>query len=89
METIKEAKAAIPKDYSISELRVWYKPRTWFRRELVPKESETRGQLSDISRAQIVVLNLGDRVRKGTVTPDEYYSEMMRGRRLCGNAHYR
>ncbi|MDI6721279.1 MAG: hypothetical protein QMD85_02725 [Candidatus Aenigmarchaeota archaeon] len=80
------------KELTPRELRVWYKPSTWFRKELIrrPREEFERSpQLElELSELKLNSMFLSADYQRGRISETEYQKNMARIRREMGNIVY-
>jgi hypothetical protein len=79
-------------DFTPEELRVWYDPRTWFRRKLVLRTAEEmtpqlRGIIDEVILLEMP--NIERLFREGKLAQEKYDSKAAYLRKKLGNALYR
>ena len=79
-------------DFTPEELRVWYDPRTWFRRELVLRTAEEmtprlRGVIDEVVLLEMP--NIENLLRQNKISKEKYDARIGDLRKKLGNALYR
>lgn len=88
-----EEQYSTPREFTSEELRVWYRPRTWFRRKLVERPQEefdqnpTLGLELTLLAEELVVGH--SEIKTGQINQKQYEKRLQCIRRGIGNIIYK